>query len=113
MLPPKSSYGSINAVIYPVYYEVVEVAGLQTCFSHPEHIEAACRRNKEASDAFLFMASEKGAEPLNEAEDELDRWEEKLVFGMKEQRIDLCCEYCSSLPFTERSCWDLCCFFNV
>lgn len=62
---------------------------------------------------FFFMASEKGAEPLNEAEDELDRWEEKLVFGMKEQRIDLCCEYCSSLPFTERSCWDLCCFFNV
>lgn len=54
MLPPKSSYGSINAVIYPVYYEVVEVAGLQTCFSHPEHIEAACRRNEEASDAFFY-----------------------------------------------------------
>lgn len=59
MLPPKSSYGSINAVIYPVYYEVVEVAGLQTCFSHPEHIEAACRRNKEASDAFFLWLAKK------------------------------------------------------
>lgn len=112
MLPPKSSYGSINAVIYPVCYKVVEVAGMQTCFSHPEHSEDACRRNKKASDLY-FMASKKGAEPLNEAEDELGRWEKKLVFGMKEQRIALCCEYCSSLSLTERSCWDLCCFFNV
>lgn len=48
VLPPKSSYGSINAVIYSMYYKVVEVAGMQTCFSHPEHSEAACRKKQES-----------------------------------------------------------------
>jgi len=35
------------------------------------------------------------------------------MLGTKEQGITLCHEYCNLLPFTERSCRDLCCFFKV
>ena len=60
VLPPKSGYSNINAVIYPVYYKVVQAAEMQTCSSYLECFWSwDCRRNFTKCETFILWQKRK------------------------------------------------------